>query len=410
MARVRLSAAFIDKVAPPQAGRVEYHDTEVPGLVLRVTAAGVKSYSLTYRFRGVLRRLTLGQHPGLTLKEARERGREARGSIQRGEDPVEEKKADERERTLNSFRSCLTEFIERYAKKRNKTWWQKEQMLNRLALPYFGDRPVREITRRDMADLIDKVASETPYQSNLLRAYLSKMWNWMVEREIVDANPVTGVAPRQKVIPRDRILTDDEIAAFWRATERMGGVFGAAAQLLLLTGMRKNEVARLRWDELDLEGGWANLPGSRMKAGRSYKAPLSARAKAIIEARPRLEFVKDGQRHLSPWVFTTDGEHPVQAWSQAKAQLDRLMSEELKRKVDRFVIHDLRRTVGSALARFGYSIEVRKRVLAHVPRVGNVTESTYTWNSWDDEAREAMSRWSAHVGRLTSGLKAVPAA
>ncbi len=149
--------------------------------------------------------------------------------------------------------------------------------------------------------------------------------------------------------------------------------------------MRRDEAALLHWDELD--GSWAAMPGSRMKNGRDFRAPLSATAKAIIDSMPR----------FCGYVFTTNGRTGISGWNRAKEKLDKLMSEELQKPVEGWRIHDLRRTVASGLARLGYRTEVIKRVLGHVAKATDVTSVVYNWHSYDAEAVEA-----ARSGRRTS--------
>ncbi len=394
MPSIRMTALFVDNLPLPESGRVDYHDLEVPGLMLRVSASGVKAWSVMYRFHGPLRRLTIGQHPGVSLKMARERAREARASIQRGVDPVAEKKAKERDERENGFSSCVEDFIEKYAKPRLRTWAKVDSVLKRLAVPAWGNRPVKEIRRRDVADLLDA----TPHQANHLRAFLSKFFNWLIEREVVDINPVIGVSRRQKPQVRDRVLTDAEVVALWKATIRLGDPFGPAVRFLLLTGVRRSEASCLRWNELDLTNGWANLPGSRMKNGRDFKLPLSSDAKKLLES----------QHRFGDYVFTTTGDSPISGWGKAKRDLIRFMVEELREPVKSWRLHDLRRTVSSGLARLGYSWEVRQRVLAHAPKGADVTNAVYNWHDYDEEAKDALQKWGARITRLTSGLYIVP--
>jgi hypothetical protein len=134
-----------------------------------------------------------------------------------------------------------------------------------------------------------------------------------------------------------------------------------------------------------------------MKSGRSFRLPLSPAAKAIIDA----------QEKLGPYVFTTTGTHGLSNWPRAKTKLESKMEEELKRKVPNWRLHDLRRTLGHGLARLGYSAEVRKRVLHHRADSRDVTASVYTWHDFDDEAKDALTKWATHVARLTSGLVVV---
>lgn len=197
---------------------------------------------------------------------------------------MDDKKVEARESQAvkaNGFRTCLTNYIEQYAKLEQKSWEATKSVLDRYALPAFGDRPVSEIHRRDIKDLLEEVKKATPFQANQLRAHLSGMFRWLlVEEELVEANPVTGNRQCVRYEPRKRALTDAEVVALWRAALKAGAPFGPPIRLLLLTGRRREEMSALRWDELD--GDWACLPGSRMKNGRDYRAPLSAQAKARL--------------------------------------------------------------------------------------------------------------------------------
>jgi integrase len=395
MSTARLTAIAVEKLGPPAAGRIEVHDAEVPGLVLRISSSGVKSWSFTYRVKSEARRLTLGQYPGVSLKLARDRAREARGAVQRGGDPVADKKSEERERATSGFAACVGQYVDRYAKQQQRTWKETKRILDRLAVPVWGDRPVKEIRRRDVVALLDDVARETPYQANQLRAHLSRMFNWLIEGEVVEVSPVMGVAPRIKPQARSRVLADLELAALWRATGKLGGAFGAATRFLVATGVRRDEASNLRWDELD--GDWAAMPGSRMKNGRDFRAPLSATAKAIVGAMPK----------LGEYVFTTTGEASIQGWGHVKERLDVLMSEELGEPVAPWRLHDLRRTLASGLARLGYRTEIIKRVLGHVAAATDVTSVVYNWHNYDAEAMEAVQKWAAHLALITTGLEVV---
>lgn len=384
MGSIRLTAVAVEKMATPEK-RKEIYDAEVPGLVLRLLPSGTKSWSFTYRIHNKAKRLSLGVYPGVNLKLARERSREARAQIQRGEDPVEDKKAEERERQFYSFESCAKDFIEKYCKPNLKTWKTIDRTLERFAIPAWGDRPAKNIRRRDIVELIDQVAVKTPGQSNHLRAYLSKMFKWLLEREVVENNPVLGVAKRHKSKPRSRILDQEEIGAVWNAAEKMGGPFGRCVQFLMLTGVRRDEASYLRWDEL--EGNFASLPGSRMKGGRDFKVALSSAAINILDHIP----------HFSDYIFTTNGRTPISGWGKAKRNLDVLVESELGHPIKGWRLHDLRRTLASGLAMLGHRAEVIKRVLGHAANANDVTEAHYNWHNYDAEALEAVEAWTKHI-------------
>lgn len=388
MGSIRLTAAAVEKFVVPEAGRQDVYDAEVPGLVLRVSSSGVKSWSFTYKVSGTARRMTFGAYPGVSLKLARDRAREARAAIQRGGDPVSERKQEDEERKLNGFAACARQYIEQYAKRRQKAWKDTERVFVNFAIPAWGNRPIKDIRRRDVVMLLDEVAETAPHQANRLRICLSRMYKWLIEREVVETSPILGVAPRVKVRARSRILSDAEMAALWLATERVGSPFGPAVRFLMLTGVRRSEGAGLRWDELD--GNWAAMPASRMKGGRDFRAALPAAAKELVEFMPR----------VGEYVFTTNGYSPISGWSKTKTRLSRAMSEELGEPVSDWRIHDLRRTMASGLAALGYRGEIIKRVLGHAAKSNDVTEAHYNWYSYDAEALEAVEKWANFVMTL----------
>ena len=325
----KLTAVSIEKIPLPATGRIDVYDDQVPGLVLRVSSTGTKSWSFTYRVYHKPKRLSLGGYPGVSLKLARERAREARGSIQRGEDPVATKKAEELDRQRNGFAACARDFVVKYCKPKLRTWSEVESAFERLAIPKWGDRPVKEIRRRDVVELLEVVAEKTPYQANHLRAYLSRFFRWCIEREIIpEINPVTGVTRSIKPVARSRILSDAEIVALWSATEKLGGAFAACGRVLLLTGMRRDEAGLLRWGELD--GSFACLPATRIKSNRDMKVALSSTAKAIIEGMPRFD--------KCDYVFSTNGKSPISGWSKAKDKITELMTTELGGEVPIWII------------------------------------------------------------------------
>jgi integrase len=394
MGKNKLTALAIDNTPPPETGRREVFDSEVPGLLLRVTATGSKSWSLVYRVKGQARRLTLGSYPGVSLKDARERARDARAVLQRGGDPVQDRKDEAREASVNGFETCVGDFIEKYAKPKNRRWKETKRVLDKLAVPVWGNRAVKDIRRRDVVELVEKAKGGN--QANKLRLHLSKMFNWLLEREAVEVNPVTGVAPRMKYVPRDRVLTDAEVVALWNATAAPEDVFGQACRFLLLTGMRPGEAAGLLWSEV--EGDWATMPASRMKANRDFRAPLSPAAKAIIDARPK----------LCGYVFTTDGETHLWMNSKPRLVIHSAMEKALGTTVPRWTPHDLRRTLSTGLAMLGFSNEVIDRVTAHQPKSSNVTAFVYNRHRYDEEAMKAVCAWSQHVAKLV-GEDRIPA-
>src|SRR3954467_1203970 len=95
----KLTDLFVEHVKPPASGRVEYFDASFPGLALRVTDKGAKSWCVFYRFHGRLRRFTIGTYPALKPAPARRAAGDALDKVRNDIDPAEEKRARRDERT-----------------------------------------------------------------------------------------------------------------------------------------------------------------------------------------------------------------------------------------------------------------------------------------------------------------------
>src|SRR5262249_48996229 len=181
-------------------------------------------------------------------------------------------------------------------------------------------------------------------RARALHAALSVCFGWLLRHRKVDANPCAGVWRPRPPAARDRVLTNAEIAKFWKATDSVGGAFGSALKLLLLTGSRLNEVSALRWDEVSEDGDQLNIPATRTKNKRAHVVPLAPAAREIVAAQPKIDGCE--------FVFTTNGVAPVSGWSKMKARLDAEM------EVAPWRLHDLRRTAVSGMGELGIRPDV----------------------------------------------------
>ncbi|MEX0758606.1 MAG: integrase arm-type DNA-binding domain-containing protein, partial [Tistlia sp.] len=292
-----LTAAAVERIKAPAAGQHDHFDAALPGLAVRVSYGGSKTFVLFYRLAGKQRRLTLGRYPGLPLADAREKAREALRAIERGEDPAESKR-QAKARRPDTWENVVEDFIEKYAKKRNRSWKVAEALFANHVTPHWRGRDITTITRRDVLDLLDGlVEAGLTTQANRVLAHVRKLFNWALEREVVGASPVSGVKPPEREKQRDRVLGDEELRTLWPAFKAAGYPFGPLFQLLLLTAQRRNEVAEMRWRDVDLDNGLWTLRGEATKAGRSHEVPLSEQAVEILKALPRF---KEGD-----YVFST---------------------------------------------------------------------------------------------------------
>src|SRR5262249_928571 len=151
-------------------------------------------------------------------------------------------------------------------------------------LPAWSGRVVHEIERRDVRELVEAVAQDRPVMANRALAHLSKFFNWLCEQDVLKASPCAGVRPPAKEKARERVLSDDEIVALWRACDAVGGREGTVVKLLVLTGQRLGEVIGMCRTEIN--GDTWSLSGERTKNKKAHSVPLSMQALALIDDVP----------------------------------------------------------------------------------------------------------------------------
>ena len=403
MPRLRLTTAAVDRIKPPKQGRAEYRDDVLPGLSFRVSSQGSKAWSLHYRvageggqtpngrlLKGRLRRMTLGTHPIMDLKRAREAARGALTLAEEGRDPVEARAADIAERhqaRANTISKLANDFIRLYAKPNTRNWRKVQRTLELHVLPRWGHRPVESITRRDVIGLLDEIVAEgKPQAASEVLKRVRRMYSWAINRDIVEFSPCDHVKAPVKSVARDRTLTSAEVVAIWRAAEALGPAYAAFFRLLILTGSRRTEIAAMRWSWLDFDGDepLLEIPTAHFKSNRPHVIPLSGMAVGIIEALPR--------PHGGDYVLglATNGRRPFSNFSQGKRKLDEHSG------VSGWVVHDIRRTVASEMARLGVDQLVIDRVLGHaMPGVRGV----YQRYSYLPEKRRALETWADHIAQ-----------
>jgi integrase len=408
----------IEKLAIP-AARQEVPDGKIGGLYLVIQPSGAKSWALRYRVAGAPRKFTIGAYPAISLKTARRRAQEAIGDVASGKDPaIEKRAAREAQKAANStadrVENVVDEFVQKHLAKKTKPSWAKEaeRLLRVEIIPTFGRKRLGEITRADVRRRLDDIAERAPITANRTLAVFRKLCNWAVSKDIVAASPCLGIEAPTSERSRDRVLGDDEIKLAWRAFDAIGWPFGPICKLLLLTGARRDEVASMRWDEINLAGKAWTLPSARTKNKRPHEVPLSDAAIEIIEALPRIE----GKSGL---VFSTTGRTSVSGFSRAKAAIDKFILETLREEAgalgddpaavkapDQWQVHDIRRTVATNLQKNGVRLEVTEACLNHISgsRAGIV--GVYQRHEFAEEKRAALDAWSRRIEVIVTGAAA----
>jgi integrase len=408
------------ETASSSKSRAEIPDGLLVGLYLVVQPSGAKSFAVRYRHAGRPRKLTLGAYPTINLEAAREIGARALRAAAEGRDPATEKQtakgeskrqaAEEIRGKRDLFENVAREFIERHAMKstRKATWRETVRILglridaDGKLVEVGGDvmsawkgRRVQDITKRDVVALLDGVNDRAPIMANRVLAAIRKLFNWCLARDVIQLSPCATVEPPAPEQSRDRVLTDDEIRRLWKATDVEGWPFGPLIKILLLTGQRKGEVGGMRWEELDLDRKVWVLPGERVKNDSMHEVPLSDLAVEILKSQLRIKTTKG-------FVFTTTRDAAVTGFSLAKDRLDASIAGEGE-PIERWVLHDLRRTMASGMARLGIQLPVIEKILNHTSGTFRGVVGVYQRHSYSDEKRAALQAWASHVESVVTG-------
>jgi len=376
----------------PTGLRYDVMDSDVPGLGVRVSERGQRTFILVARYPGSSNptRRALGEYPFLSLEGARERARDWRGLIRKGIDPKAEEARQRREelrKRATTFASVAEDFIERHVKGKRKAK-DTEREIRKELISYWGERAITSIAREDVIALIENIVRRpAPYTAHIVLGHIRTLFNWAINRGAygLETSPCDRIKPGALIgakEPRQRVLTDAEIAALWKSSEILGYPFGKLYQLLLLTGARKSEVSDARWCEFELKKKIWTVPPERFKSNATHLVPLSDQAVTILESLPR--FTKGD--HL---FSTTFGAKPVSGFSKAKVHLDQLMGS-----APPWVIHDIRRTVRTRLASLRISDLVAEMIIGH-GRKG--IQRVYDQHSYEQEMREALELWAARL-------------
>ena len=367
-----------------------WFDDSVPGFGLRIREAGSRSSIFQYKMGRKTRRVVIGHASAIKVGRAREIAGELHAKVRLGGDPAADKRIKV-ERALAHAR-WLGGKIPRPAG-------------DRVAVRQLpGGQPpssgARQTTARP-ACRYDRPANRGPPVAhdqeklgardgrNRVRASLSAMFTWGIKEGLVLANPVTLTNKRQEK-SRDRVLVDAELRCIWRALA--DNQYGTIIKLLVLTAQRANEIAALRWEEINFDRNVISLPGSRTKNGRPHEIPMSVTVRSLLLFQPRI----DG-RDL---VFgKRDG--PFSGFSRCKKALDKKIAELTGGKaLAPWVHHDLRRSAATGMADNGIQPHVVEAVLNHTSGHKAGVAGVYNRASYAAEKAQALARWDEHMASM----------
>ena len=389
---MKLVESSIIRISVPTGQRDSYlWDESLPGFGVRAYASGKKSFIVKYQLAGgQQRKISLGPALPGTLAETRRKAQDILARARIGQDVQGEKKAARIKKTSTTG-ALIKRYLEaRRSELRPRTFREVDRHLAQL-FSSLHEKQTEAITRRDVVEIVDKIAAENGRATaDRARTSLGTFFAWCMERDFIDANPTAGIKRRAPLRSRERVLSEQEVAAIWNATGSFTD-YDNITRLLLLTGARREEIGALTWEEINLDERQIELAEHRTKNHRPLTIFLSEPAQLILQSVQ----LRSGREFL----FGI-GVGPFSGWSKSKQRLD----ERLAGKVAPWSLHDLRRTFATVTSDRDFAPpHVIEMALGHWSGTKAGIVATYNKAKYDRERRVLMDRWGERVLKLAGG-------
>ena len=386
------------------------------GLYLVVQPTGAKSWACWYRMAGKQHKLTLGGYPALSLATARAMAAKALDDVDRGKNPAVDKQEIKAEEML--IEEAFRQFLDKHTRTRQgrpireSTKRETARLLGLKRNPEMPEewgvagggvlarwrhvKTLQAVTKRDVRDLLDDIMEAAPISANRTLSALKSCFRFHVKRDNLLASPAADLDdPAPEGGGRERVLTDAELAALWRAADAEIA-YGSMVRILILTGCRRDEVRAAPRSEIDLARREWLIPGGRVKNGIDHLIPIGDILAGIVK---RLPVIGDGKL-----LFTTTGVTPISGLSKIKTRLHEAMAIELKQEPPAWSLHDIRRTFVSGLQRLGIGLEVREACVNHRTIRTGVAGIYGRYDYWT-EKKEAFALWERHLRSIIGAPK-----
>ncbi len=376
------------------------------GFAITVFPSSKKSYIYLYHFNGRKRRMTLGKCSQCTLDEAKALHREALTILKSGKDPADEKqKAKIAVRDSSTVEGLIEEYLEKWARPNKRSAKADERCLYKDVKPYWGKLKAKDVSCRDVVLLLDRIKERgAPIAANRALACIRRMFNFGIERDIVNVNPCAAVKAVAKEIRCDRVLSEEEIKTLWHALDQntnqdnplhvihMSAETKLVLKLQFATGQRKGEVVAAEWDELDLVAGWWTIPATKAKNGQVHRVPLSSLAVGLLNDIKQLS-------GSSRFLFPAKRKDTHITGSSIDHAVRRCQFNGIKA----WTPHDIRRTTASHLTSLGISRLVVSKILNHSEN--NSVTAIYDRHSYDHEKQHALDAWAQKLQEIIYGAE-----
>jgi integrase len=373
------------------------------GLHILIQPTGGKLWRLAYRFAGKQKTLALGVYPAVPLEEVRRLRDEAKKLLARSIDPSVQRKADRQVGKDSSFRAVAEELIAKLEREgRAEATLRKKHWLMSFAYPAFGDRPVAEITARDLLVLLRKIEDRGLYETaQRLRSTCGMIFRYAVATGRAERDPSTdlrGALTTPQVTHRATIVDPEKIGALLRSIDGFDGqpTTHAALRLAAYLFVRPGELRHAEWKEFDLDAALWSIPAAKMKMRRPHRVPLARQPLDILR---ELQALTGNRCWLFPSLRTFA--RPISE-NTLNAALRRLGygSEEM-------CTHGFRGMASTRLNEMGWNPDAIERQLAH--QDANAVRRAYMYGAefWTERV-QMMQTWADYLDQLREGGKVLP--
>ena len=369
-----LTEKIIRDTPAPVKGRVTLTDQN--SLQLRITPSDARTWSVQYRHAGRMLKLTLGAYPAIPLKMARQLANGIKVQLAQGIDPqgVKRNTSLAKARCV-TFKEYFHDFEARHLKTlKPSSAREYSRVMNKDILPYLGKINLEELVKVDIIRVVDRIDKRAPILANRALQYISKFLNWCVGRGYIEHSPAHGIPKPQKERSRTHVPTLEDMHTIYINSDGLLLPQSLAIKLLILTGLRKSEVANLKWSEVFKDR--IEIEADRSKNNRKIMVPITSEIQALLAMC---------DQDNDPYVFsTTKGQKPISLSSKVKNKLDILTS------ISGWRYHDFRRAIATHLQDVGINHYTIQRLLNHTDK--SVT-GIYARSELLDDKLRALSTW-----------------
>ncbi|EHC4924735.1 tyrosine-type recombinase/integrase [Escherichia coli] len=375
------------KRAKPQDKPYTLNDGQ--GLSLLINPDGSKGWRFRFRFAGKARLMSFGSYDIVSLVEAREKREVARRQVANGIDPVQERKAQKLAQKLSTENSFETVSREWHAAKADRwTVAYREEIIKTFeqdVFPFIGKRPIAEIKPLELLEVLKRIEKRGALEkTRKVRQRCGEVFRYAIITGRAEYNPAPDLAialavPKQKHHP---YLSEEELPHFVRDLETYTGsiITKNATKIVMLTGVRTQEMRFATWEEINLEKGIWEIPAERMKMRRPHIVPLSTQ---VIEIFQQLKPITE---HY-PYIFIGRNNRTKPISKESVSQVIELLGYK-----GRATGHGFRHTMSTILHEHGFNSAWIELQLAHADK--NNIRGTYNHALYLDKRRD-MLQWYA---------------